>query len=246
MVELSDLDFGRVRLEKEDRDALAEYAAQASWPAGFGIYQRGAPADGLFVVARGRVVLRSRVRASRGFVPCVAGPGETFGSEGLSSTRRYATDARADEEAETLFLSTARFRAFVREQPQHSLALISQLLAERASLLDRLRELTTLSVEQRVVATLVRMARDETFEREEGRIVLCPARYRLLCELVGATRESVSLVLGRLIHGGLVERRGQMLLVSPADQLAERLDSGIETELPIPAPAAEEQEQALQ
>jgi CRP-like cAMP-binding protein len=245
MVELADMDFGRARLEKEDRDALAEYAAQASWPAGFGIYQRGAPADGLFVVARGRVVLRSRVRASRGFVPWVAGPGETFGSEGLSSTRRYATDARADEEAETLFLSTARFRAFVREQPQHSLALISQLLAERASLLDRLRELTTLSVEQRVVATLVRMARDETFDREEGRIVLCPARYRLLCELVGATRESVSLVLGRLIHSGLVERRGQMLLVSPAEQLAERLDNGIETELPI-STVAEEQEQALQ
>ena len=245
MVELADMDFGRARLEKEDRDALAEYAAQASWPAGFGIYQRGAPADGLFVVARGRVVLRSRVRASRGFVPWVAGPGETFGSEGLSSTRRYATDARADEEAETLFLSTARFRAFVREQPQHSLALISQLLAERASLLDRLRELTTLSVEQRVVATLVRMARDETFDREEGRIVLCPARYRLLCELVGATRESVSLVLGRLIHSGLVERRGQMLLVSPAEQLAERLDSGIETELPI-STVVEEQEQALQ
>jgi CRP-like cAMP-binding protein len=244
MVELADLDFGRARLEKEDRDALAEYAAHAAWPAGFGIYQRGAPADGLFVVARGRVVLRSRVRASRGFVPWVAGPGETFGSEGLSSSRRYATDARADEEAETLFLSTARFRAFVREQPQHSLALISQLLAERASLLDRLRELTTLSVEQRVVATLVRMARDETFEREEGRILLCPARYRLLCELVGATRESVSLVLGRLIHGGLVERRGQMLLVSPAEQLAERLDSGVETEISIPA-AAEEQEQAL-
>ena len=244
MVELADLDFGRARLEKEDRDALAEYAAHAAWPAGFGIYQRGALADGLFVVARGRVVLRSRVRASRGFVPWVAGPGETFGSEGLSSSRRYATDARADEEAETLFLSTARFRAFVREQPQHSLALISQLLAERASLLDRLRELTTLSVEQRVVATLVRMARDETFEREEGRIVLCPARYRLLCELVGATRESVSLVLGRLIHGGLVERRGQMLLVSPAEQLADRLDSGIEAEIPI-STAAEEQEQAL-
>jgi len=244
MVELADLDFWRARLEKEDRDALAEYAAHAAWPAGFGIYQRGAPADGLFVVARGRVVLRSRVRASRGFVPWVAGPGETFGSEGLSSSRRYATDARADEEAETLFLSTARFRAFVREQPQHSLALISQLLAERASLLDRLRELTTLSVEQRVVATLVRMARDETFEREDGRIVLCPARYRLLCELVGATRESVSLVLGRLIHGGLVERRGQMLLVSPAEQLADRLDTGIEAEIPI-STAAEEQEQAL-
>jgi hypothetical protein len=54
----------------------------------------------------------------------------------------------------------------------------------------------------------------------------------------------VSLVLGRLIHGGLVERRGQMLLVSPAEQLADRLDSGIEAEIPI-SPATEEQEQAL-
>ena len=244
-MELAETNHGRARLEQEDRDALKEYAAHASWPAGFGIYQRGAPADGVFVVVSGRVVLRSRVRASRGFVPWVAGPGETFGSEGLSSTRRYATDARADEEAETLFLSAARFRAFVREQPQHSLALVSQMLAERAALLDRLRELTTLSVEQRVVATLIRMARDETYEREEGRIVLCPARYRLLCELVGATRESVSLVLGRLIHGGLVERRGQMLLVSPAEQLVERLDGAADAEVPL-ASVSDDQEQALQ
>lgn len=245
MVESADTNYGRARLEQEDRDALTEYAAHASWPAGFGIYQRGASADGVFLVVRGRVVLRSRVRASRGFVPWVAGPGETFGSEGLSSIRRYSTDARADEETETLFLSTARFRAFVREQPQRSIALISQMLSERSSLLDRLRELTTLSVEQRVIATLVRLARDETFVREEGRVVLCPAGYRLLCELVGATRESVSLVLGRLIHSGLVERRGQMLLVSPAEQLAERLETTADAELPI-QPVAEESEQALQ
>src|SRR6476661_5488447 len=97
--------------------------------------------------------LRRRARTSRAAQSstCVAGPGETFGSEGLSSSRRYATDARADEEAETLFLSTARFRAFVREQPQHALVLVAQLMAERAALLDKLRELTTLSVEQRMV-----------------------------------------------------------------------------------------------
>src|SRR5689334_356808 len=141
---------GPARLSPQEREALAAYAARASWPVGFAIYQRGAPADGVFVVIRGRVVLRSRVRAGRGFVPWIATPGETFGSEGLSSNPRYTTDARADEESETLFLSTARFRAFVREQPQHALAFIGQLMAERASLLEKLRELTTLSVEQRL------------------------------------------------------------------------------------------------
>ena len=238
---------GLARLTEADREALTAYAARASWPAGFAIYQRGGAADGVFVVTRGRIVLRSRVRAGRGFVPWIGTPGETFGSEGLSQNARYATDARADEESETLFLSSARFRAFVREQPQHSLLLINQLMAERTALLDKLRELTTLSVEQRLLATLMRMATNNTFTREDGRIVLSTNRYRLLCELVGATRESVSLVLGRLTGEGLVERKGTSLIVAAPSQLAERLESGaLDNELAFPAfSAGTDQEQAL-
>jgi CRP-like cAMP-binding protein len=173
-------------------------------------------------------------------------PGETFGSEGLSQNARYATDARADEESETLFLSATRFRAFVREQPQHALALLNQLMAERAVLLDKLRELTTLSVEQRLIATLVRMAANQTFTGDDGRVVLCTTRYRLLCELVGATRESVSLVLARLTAEGLVERKGTTLIVAPAAQLADRLDgSALDNEIAFPT-TTEGQEQALQ
>src|SRR5215212_4041399 len=232
---LVEASVGFARLGGAERESLAAYAARASWPAGFVVYQRAAPADGVFIVSRGRIVLRSRVRAGRGFVPWIATPGETFGSEGLSLNARYATDARADEESETLFLSSARFRAFVREQPQHSLVLINQLMAERTFLLDKLRELTTLSVEQRLIATLVRMATNNTFTAEDGRIELCTSRYRLLCELVGATRESVSLVLGRLTGEGLVARKGTTLIVAPPARLVERLDhSAFETELAIP------------
>jgi len=180
-------------------------------------------------------------------VPWIATPGETFGSEGLSNNARYATDARADEESETLFLSSTKFRSFVREQPQHALTLMNQLMAERSALLDKLRELTTLSVEQRLLSTLVRMASNQTFTREDGRVVLCTQRYRLLCELVGATRESVSLVLSRLTGEGLIERKGTTLIVAPQSELVERLDSGgaLDNELPF-APIADGPEQALQ
>jgi CRP-like cAMP-binding protein len=235
---------GPARLSAQEREALGAYAARASWPAGFAIYQRGTAADGVFVVTRGRVVLRSRVRAGRGFVPWIATPGESFGSEGLAPNAKYATDARADDESETLFLSATRFRAFVREQPQHALVLVSQLMAERAALLDKLRELTTLSVEQRMVSTLLRMANNATFTREDGKIVLCTARYRLLCELVGATRESVSLVLSRLTGEGLVERKGSTLIIAPPTQLAERVDTS-DSELLI-ATFADRAEQTFQ
>ena len=53
------------RLSHAERLALQDYAARATWPSGFQIYERGTSADGVFVVARGRVVLRSRVRAGR-------------------------------------------------------------------------------------------------------------------------------------------------------------------------------------
>ena len=243
---MAETNISLARLSDAEREGLAAYAARAAWPAGFAIYQRGAIADGTFVVTRGRIVLRSRVRAGRGFVPWIATPGETFGSEGLSPNARYATDARADEESETLFLSSARFRAFVREQPQQSLVLVNQLMAERTALLDKLRELTTLSVEQRLVATLIRMANNNTFTREDGRIVLCTSRYRLLCELVGATRESVSLVLGRLTGEGLVERKGTNLVIAPPARLAERFESGaLDNELAFPT-VADGRETALQ
>jgi CRP-like cAMP-binding protein len=207
------------RLSQAAIDALHSYAARATWPAGFVIYQRGAPADGVFVVLEGRVILRSRVRAGRGFIPWIATAGETFGVEGLSSTPRYSTEARADDAAATLFLSSARYRALLREQPQHAYALTSQLFAERAALLEKLRELTTMSVEQRLVVALDRMATFDSFTLDDGSLVLSTNRYRLLCELVGATRESVSLVLGRFAAEGLIERKGSSFIIRPANLL---------------------------
>jgi CRP/FNR family cyclic AMP-dependent transcriptional regulator len=225
---------GLARLTDEQRDALVPYAARAAWPSGFTIYQRGTPADGVFAVMRGRVVLRNRVRAGRSFVPAIAMKNETFGSEGLQTGGQYVTDARAEEETETLFLSTSRFRAFVREQPQYAIALMGQLLAERSALLDKLRELTTLSVEQRIVATFARFAHTDIFTSPNGGITLCPQRYRLLCELVGATRESVSLVLSRLSADGFVERRGTTMLLPSLNAIVER-SAAQEAELSLSA-----------
>lgn len=215
--------WNATRLSQTTLEGLLRYGARAQWPSGFLIYHRGTAADGVFVVLKGRVVLRSRVRGGRGFIPWIATAGETFGGEGLSSESRYSTDARADEESETLFVSGSQFRSLMREQPQHAGALVAQLQSERSALLDKLWELTTMSVEQRLVVALTRMASFDTFTHRDGSLELTPSRYRLVCELVGATRESVSLVLGRFAGEGLVDRHGSRSIVY-ADRLTERFD----------------------
>ena len=69
------------RLPGDVADIVAAYAAKATWPAGFVVYQRGSHADGLFIVTRGRIVLRSRVKAGRAFVPALEPQGDTYRTE---------------------------------------------------------------------------------------------------------------------------------------------------------------------
>ncbi len=210
------------RLPREQRERIAAYGARTTWPAGFTIYERGARADGVFIVLRGQIVLRNQVSAGRSFVPWVATAGETFGGEGLEPGARYASHARAEEESETLHLSTARFSALLREQPAQALVLIRQMMAERTALLEKFGEHATLTVEQRLITALIRMAQSRApAESDRKRSAILPRR--LLGELVGATRESISLVLGRLTAEGLIQRDGNGLVITDIERLAAKL-----------------------
>src|SRR5512141_1118215 len=124
-----------LNLPQNDIVALAAYGAATTWPVNFQIYQQGTKADGFSVVLRGYVILRNRMRSGRGFVPAVVTVGESFGIEGLTPEAIYVTDAMSAENTETLFVSTAKFREFVREKPTEALSLLGQLLGERVRIL---------------------------------------------------------------------------------------------------------------
>jgi CRP/FNR family cyclic AMP-dependent transcriptional regulator len=211
------------RLPREQCEAILAYGARTTWPAGFTIYEKGAPADGVFLVLAGQVALRNQMGVGRSFVPWVATAGETFGGEGLNGSARYVSHARAETEAETLHLGSARFSALLREQPALALVLIRQLMAERTELLEKFGQHVTLTVEQRLLVALVRLAQSRhATERRNGPTVV---PRRLLGELVGATRESISLVLGRLSAEGLIQREGNGLVITEPERLRERLGS---------------------
>lgn len=204
------------RLSAQEIAPIIPYSAKATWPAGFQIYQRGAHADGVFMVLEGHVVLRNRIKTGRAFVPSIATVGQAFGSEGLSGNGKYVTDANASDEARTLFLSSSQFRAFVRERSGEALAFVSQMMSEHAHLLERLHELAALSVDERLAATLGVLSADSSLTDSSGRLKLENGHHRLLCEMVGATRESITLALSRLVSAGIAERAGTTFLIAPA------------------------------
>ena len=224
------------RLDADARVRLAAYAAAARWPSGFQVYQRGAPADGLFIVLSGSVVLRTRLKGGRAFVPMIATPGEVFGAEGLTPGALYQTDARAEPEAETLHLSRRRLRTLLRERPIDAAELLTAIGVAQAGLLDRLRELAARRGEQRLYAAVARLRETRADARADAPVALDGAGYRLLCEMVGATRESVSLVVNRLVAEGHAERDGATVSIAPPADLggaADLLLVGRDGRLPI-------------
>jgi CRP-like cAMP-binding protein len=215
----------RSRLTPEELAPIAAYGAKASWPQGFQLYQRGSPADGVFIVLDGHVVLRNKIKVGRGFVPVISTTGQTFGSEGLSPNSHYVTDASASEETTTMFLSGSQFRALVREHPAQTIPLLSQIMSERAYLLEKLHELAALNVDQRLISTLTHLSGDRSFTTTDGRLKLENSHHRLLCEMVGATRESIALALSRLVSAGIAERRGMTFLIEPGSLSATIADN---------------------
>ena len=223
------LSRGRSKLSAEDATALAAYGARTTWPSNFQIYQRATIADGISVVLRGHVVLRNRARSGRSFVPAIVIPGETFGIEGLSLEASYVTDAYASDDTETLFISGSLFRAFVRENPGQAINIVGQLMSERAGLLEKLHAMASQNVEQRLACALRRLGADRSFVGRDGRLKLELKHHRLLCEMVGATRESIALALGRLVGSGVAERKGTVFLVAPKRLTEHISDDGVES-----------------
>lgn len=208
------------RLDADALAAIAAYGAKAHWPEGFSIYEKGSAADGMFVVLSGSVALRT-AKGKRKFVPAIAFAGETFGLEGLTPGLAYVTDAQSTEASDTLHINGSRFRALLREQPAQALAVLAQAFAERAALLERMHEFSASSVDERMASALLRLFDGRTRAREE-KLVLRPADHRLLCEMVGATRESITHALARLIASGAAERDGSAFVLSRAALLDER------------------------
>jgi len=79
-----------------------------------------------------------------------------------------------------------------------------------------------MNVEERLASTLLRLSDDTAFTLEDGSLKLESTHHRLLCEMVGATRESIALALSRMVSAGIAKRGGSTFVISPR-RLAERI-----------------------
>jgi CRP-like cAMP-binding protein len=174
---------------------------------------QGAGLDAAMLVVRGRI--RSVCRAANGREISV----EIFKAGDLVADSAImpaplGNDWEAIENGTLLMIPRDALLACIRTNPEIALGLAAELVAR----LERSKQLATglalSGVQERVVARLVALGRQDGAPGPEGLLIRNRPTQQELANQIGACRETVSRTVSELVRQGLLTPRGRSLLVS--------------------------------
>ena len=146
------------------------------------------------------------------------GPGEVFGAAAAFTDRRYPADADTMVPSVEVSWSEADLLKLIHRHPQIALNALRIMGSRLVELQNRLREVSTQSVERRVAHTILRLLRQFGQEGPFGTTIGLPLRRKDIADIAGTTLYSVSRALTNWEKRGLLMTRGQVLtVIRPAD-----------------------------
>jgi CRP/FNR family cyclic AMP-dependent transcriptional regulator len=229
-VPMSYLGLARMPLLAELSQARLEaLAAQCTWrrfEPGQVIVSRHATGGEVHLIVDGRVRIHVYGVEGREVLFTQVQEGSIVGDFAAVDGGLRTTDAHASTRVLSASLSGPEFRKLLREEPCVEERYVRYLVGLVRMLTDRIIELSTLAVQGRIRAEVLRQAHavaeaDSDFARLE------PApRHADLAAQVGTTREQVTRELSALTRQGLLQKTGRALLVTDMPRLAELVRGG--------------------
>ena len=141
------------------------------------------------------------------------GPGEIFGAAAAFSERRYPADADAMAPSIEVSWSEVELTKLINRHPQIALNALRIMGKRLSELQNRVREISTQSVERRIAHTVLRLVRQFGKEESLGTSIGFPLRRKDIADIAGTTLYSVSRALTSWEKRGLLTTRGQVLTI---------------------------------
>jgi len=175
--------------------------------------------DDVFFITEGKV--RVTIYSHDGKVVSFGelGPGEVFGEYAAIDHCARSAGVEAITSCVIASMPASAFRALLQTTPSVTWAVLEQLVRRTRNVTNRVYELSTLHVDKRIQAEVLRLADLAQREGRGARIVPAPTHVEIASR-VGTHREAVTRELNRLIRIGMLERSGNALLVRDMPALA--------------------------
>ena len=191
-------------LEPPRLEATLRQCAPARFPRRGLLYEQGAQADAIYVVASGRVRVVRAAGEARVLTVAYRAAGELLGETALPDEGAYRATATAAEAVEAVRIPLREVQALLLESAAFSQRMLALMVERRLEAERRVESLLSRSVESRVAEFLFDAAERNGQPDPRGTLLGVRYTHQEIADYVGSTRETVTLTLGELRRKDLV------------------------------------------
>lgn len=205
-----------------------------TFPAKSPIYLPADEADAVLLLARGKAKICHLTPDGKQAILAFIEPGELFGELALVQPSEREEYAEATESALVILIPREEMERLMERHPRLSLGITKLISLRRQRIERRLKYLLFRSNRERLVHLLLELAEQYGTPQSEGLGLRVKLSHQDLANVIGSTRETVTVVLGELQAEGLVSLGRKKIVIRDLSALA----ASINVSPPAPRPAS--------
>ncbi len=203
---------------------LERHARMRAFPRKHMVYLPSDHADGVYFLAEGRIQLSSYTPDGKQAVLGYIEPGELFGELALVDAGVREEHAEAVVKSTVIWVPTADLQGVMEQSPRLSFGVTRLMGFRRRRIERRLKSLLFRSSRDRLIHLLCELV--EQYEQPaQGSSVVLPLSHLDLANLIGSTRETVTMLLGELQLAGILDIGRRRVLLKDPRRLAALAES---------------------
>jgi len=183
------------------------------------IYLPGDPGMAVFLVNGGRVKVSKVTRDGKELTLSYRVPGEIFGETCLIDGEPREEMAEAMENALVTEIERGVFDELLRTQPSLGYRMTKILAQRRREIEAKIENLVFKDVNAKLAELLLRFADEYGVEDARGTLVALKITHQEMANLIGSTRETVSLTLAQFKKRGLIQSEGRKVIITDREGL---------------------------
>jgi len=208
------------RLPHASLTQLNSLRITAFYPRGAVLFVQGESPRGLFILCSGHAKLSSNSKDGQSITLRHVEAGEVLGLSNLVSNTPYLASAETLEPSQVSFIPRLPFLQFLRSNPDVSLSVARHLSME----LHKAWEQTNLlalapSAQAKLAHFLLARGAQNGYQTTEGVHLALNMTHEEIARSIGASRESVSRILGDFRNRRLIRFNGGALVILHAEEL---------------------------
>ncbi len=183
------------------------------------VYLPGDPGKSLFFVNGGRVKVSKVTRDGKALTLSYCGPSEVFGETCLVDGGPRSEMAEAVENALLTEIDRADFERLLATSATLGAQMTKLMVTRRRELENKVEALVFRDVTSKLAELLVKLAGEYGVDDARGTMVALKITHQELANLIGSTRETVSLTLSQFKRKRFITTEGRKVIISDHEAL---------------------------